>query len=211
MLAPYAKFPLRGTSMMKNSLLASLVVWATFASATAKADLILSLSSPDDLSHFAVGTTATFEVSVSGTAADPPGFLSASIQVDPSVLGSPSVTAGSIVPDLSGFDSSATGGGTVSASYDDSIFGTAPITSDGVFYSFTLTRIDAAATVLSFSGFAAQDDLGNIIPITASPDSISIPGTTLPTPEPSSLMLALVGLAMLVHRVCRRDLVFVTV
>ncbi len=180
---------------MKKVLLAALFTWAGFAPQACRADLVFSLTSPDNLSQFAVGDTATFVVSIAGTAADAPGYLSASIQIDPSILSIGSVTPGVIVPDTSGFDSSASVGGTVSAYYDDSIYGTAPITSDGIFYSFTLTRTDASATVISFSGYSAQDDLGNNISITASPDSITIPGIAASVPEPSSLFLAIVGLA----------------
>lgn len=171
--------------------------------ASVRADLILSISSPDDLAHVAVGATVTFDISVFGTSADAPGYLSTSIQIDPTVFADASVILGSIIPDARGFDSSATGGGTVSAYYDDSIFGTAPITTDGVFYSFRLTRIADNATTLSFSGFSAQDDSGNNISISADPDSIDVPATRL-VPEPSSLVLAMSGMGLIALAAGRR-------
>ncbi|MGO9921254.1 MAG: PEP-CTERM sorting domain-containing protein [Isosphaeraceae bacterium] len=172
------------------------VALAAFVTAPARADLILSISSPTDLSNLAVGATAMFDISVTGTAADAPGYLSASIQYDPSVFGNPSVLAGPIVPDVSGFDSSGTGGGTATASYDDSIFGTPAITTDGLFYSFTLLRLAAPATSLSFSAFAAMDDQGNVISISTAPDSIDVGAAPNAVPEPSSVMLLLSGLAL---------------
>jgi hypothetical protein len=189
---------------MKRALILALGIVISLSSAPiCRADLVLSISSPDDLSNLAVGATATFDVGVNGTAADPPGYLSASIQYDPTIFGDPVVAAGPIVPDLGGFDSSGTGGGTVAASYDDSILGTAPIASDGVFYSFTLTRLDAPATSLSFSAFAAMDDAGFVIPISASPDTITI-GAAPGVPEPASLTMLLMGLAMQARRWSKR-------
>ncbi len=158
---------------------------------------MLSISSPDDLTKLAIGGTATFDVSVSGTSADAPGYLSASVQYDSTVFGNPVVSAGSIVPDLNGFDSSGTVDGTINATYDDSIYGTAAITTDGVFYAFTLTRLSGAATSLSFSAFSAQDDSGNGISISTSPNSIDVPVNLASVPEPSSWVLALGGAVIL--------------
>ncbi len=160
-------------------------VLAAFATEPARADLILSISSPTDLSNLAVGAAATFDISVTGTAADPPGYLSASVQYDPTVFGNPAVLAGPVVPDPSGFDSSGTGGGTATASYDDSIFETPAITTDGVFYSFTLQRLDAPATSLSFSAFAAMDDQGSVISISTAPirSTSALHQTRCPSPQ----------------------------
>jgi hypothetical protein len=173
--------------------LAIIMASSLFAGRESRADLILSISSPDDLSNLAVGATATFDISVAGTDSAP-GYLSASIAYDPTIFGDPLLTAGAIIPDASGFDSSATGGGTVSAYYDDSIFGTAAITSDGVFYEFTLTRLTGDATTLSFSGYSAQDDSGNNIPISTAPDFLSVDGVSA-VPEPSSWVLAVTAMA----------------
>ena len=181
--------------MRKSAVFALILASALLSGRTGRADLALSISSPDDLNNLAVGATALFDIFVSGTGADAPGYLSASIQYDPTVFDSPAVTPGPIVPDTSGFDSSATGGGTVSAYYDDSFFGTAPITSDGLFYSFTLTRLDGDATTLSFSAYSAQDDAGNNISISTSPDSISVAGISS-VPEPSSWALATSAIAL---------------
>ena len=87
--------------------------------------------------------------------------------------------------------------GTINATYDDSIYGTAAITTDGVFYAFTLTRLSGAATSLSFSAFSAQDDSGNGISISTSPNSIDVPVYLASVPEPSSAVLALAGAVIL--------------
>jgi len=190
--------------MRKSAVFALILASSLLSGRAGRADLILSISSPNDLNNLAIGAAATFDISVSGTAADAPGYLSASIQYDPVVFGSPAVTPGPIVPDTSGFDSSATGGGTVSAYYDDSIFGTAPITSDGLFYSFTLMRLDGDATTLSFSGFSAQDDGGSNISISTSPNSISVAGI-YSVPEPSSWALPMIAMALIAgSRLARR-------
>jgi hypothetical protein len=176
---------------------AVLLITSWISTEVVRADLVLSITSPDDLTNLAVGATATFDVSVTGTSADPPGYLSASIQYDPTVFGDPTVSLGAIVPDPGGFYSFGTGGGAVNGTYDDSILGTAAITTDGVFYSFTLTRLDSPATSLSFSSYAAMDDSGGVISVSTSPDSISVaaaPGGAVP--EPSSLVLALLGMTL---------------
>ncbi len=174
-----------------------ILAYSSFTPDSVRASLVLSISSPDDLSNLAVGSTATFDIDVTGTAADAPGYLSASIQYDPALFSSPVVTPGAIVPALGYFDSTGTGGGTVTAFYDDSIYGTAAIGSDGLFYSFTLTRIAGSATAFSFSAFSAMNDSGYSISIEADPDSIEIgaaPGTAVP--EPSSLVLILLGMIL---------------
>jgi hypothetical protein len=193
---------------MRTSFIGGLIILAVFLgqSGQARADLVFSISSQDDLSNLAVGETATFEVSLARTAGSPPGYLLASIQYDSSVFDGPTVAAGPIVPSLAGFDSGGTGGGTVTATYDDSIFGTSPITADGIFYSFSLTRIGGMATTLSFGSFAALDDVGAVISISTDPDSISVGAApAIAVPEPASVALLLSGLALSVSWNRARD------
>ena len=168
------------------------VLLATWGVNEARADLILTLSSSDDFSTFAVGNTATFNVSLSGvTPAEEPGFLKVVIGYDPVVLQALNITPGSIVPDTAGFDSAGSSPGTVSAFYDDSFVFSSPITTDGVFYSFQVTRLTTDGTELFFASFAAQDDAGNNIALSATPDSFLIPARAVP--EPSSILLIFLG------------------
>ncbi len=161
--------------------------------ARAESSLTLSISSPDHLDNIEVGALVTFEISVSGASAEPAGFLLASVEYNPTIFSDPMVQAGSIVPSVVGFDSSGTGAGTVTAFYDDSIFGTLPIASEGRFYSFTLLRIGLDATMLSFSSFAAMNDLGQIIAVSADPASIAVGAAPNSVPEPPSIALVLSG------------------
>ncbi len=173
-----------------------------------RADLVVSISSPTDLDHLAIGASAEFEVSLSLSGSPPVGFLTTSIQYDSSNFDNLMIQAGPAVPDGAGFDSSGSSSGVVTAFYDDSPMSTSPITTDGLFYSFTLTRIAAPATSLSFIAFAAMDDSGYVIAVSAAPDTIAVAVAPMnAVPEPSSGTLAVSGLMVIAcsRRCCRRS------
>jgi hypothetical protein len=180
-----------------NTIAVLVFLLASLGASHCQAEMLLTLSTSDDLTHLGIGASATFNVTLSGVnTSDPPGYLSVGFQYDPSVLSIATVTPGSIVPDLGGFDSSGTGPGVVSAYYDDSLVPSAPITGDGLFFSFAVTRIGAAGTSVSFLSFAAQDDAGNNLTLSATPSSLAITPAVVPVPEASSLTIALIGLTV---------------
>jgi hypothetical protein len=110
---------------------------------TARADFILSLSSPTpDLTHLQVGQAVTFNVNLSGlNSGDALAYLAGTVVFDATLLGTPtSVPAGAIVPDASGF--LGTGfSGAADAFYDAIFFSStnARITTNGTFFAFDVT------------------------------------------------------------------------
>ena len=181
----------------RRKLVACLLValLGSWGSGEVRADLILTLSSANDFSNFAVGDTATFNVALSGvTVAEQPDFLQAAIGYDSTVLQVMNITSGAIVPDPAGFDSTGTSPGTVSATYDDGFVPSSPITTDGVFYSFQVTRLTGDGTDLFFASFSVQDDAGTIIALSATPNSFRVPAIRS-VPEPSSILLTFLGAA----------------
>ena len=159
---------------------------------------MLTLSSPDDLSNLVVGQTVEIDVTLAGLggAGNPTGLQNLGVDVafDPALLGTPTTpVAGPIVPDptASSFTAAASPG-VASAIYDTIFSGAADITADGRFISFSVTAQDIGSGSISFapppSGF---DQDGN--PYTAFATN-SLSYTIRTVPEPSSLLLGLVGL-----------------
>lgn len=175
---------------------------------SARADLQLTVSqeaiSPNS-TDLTVGQPVTFDVSLSGREQTQTiSFLAATLYFDSSLLGAPSsVTPGDIIPADASSDSftpTVGVGGEADASYLD-VQSSIPITSDGVFFTFTVTPLTNGSGTISFS-----DSLGNSYVFTsytldgidgstidAGPDLSYQIGTSnvAPVPEPSSLLVVL--------------------
>lgn len=115
---------------------------------SANAELMLSLSSPDDLANLTVGQDITVNVTLSGLmASEELESLGADIPIDDAVFSTPNApSAGPIVPDAAAnFDvfSSADSDLVTGAFFLD--VGTTGIVTNGLFYSFTM-MIDASGS-----------------------------------------------------------------
>ena len=177
-----------------------------------QAGVIVSLASDaPDLSNLSLGQTVTFNVSLSGlNPGDSLDFLGTDIQFDGTLLGTPtSITPGAIVPDVTGFAAGASPG-VASALYDDLFaFSALPITSNGSFFTFSLTALTTGSGTISFdpapSSFGT-DSLGDFLPdVTAGqPLDFNVQGTVL-VPEPSSFVIFATAFASAgVRRLFRR-------
>ena len=112
------------------------------------------------------------------------------MKFDGSLLGTPTITPGSIVPDLTGFQSTATAG-LADANYD-ALFAASgkPIASNGTFYSFDATVQGTGSGQVALDFVSAMQG-SNDVPITAGP---ALSFSTSVVPEPASWLLLGIGL-----------------
>ena len=92
---------------MRNTLRIGLAAISLLLGAqTCRAAYLVSLSTTaPDLNNLAVGQKITLDVNLSGISspADNLDFLAATVKFDGGLLGTPTITPGPIVPDLTGF------------------------------------------------------------------------------------------------------------
>lgn len=180
-----------------------------FGSMSARADLVLSFASDaPDPSDLAVGQVVTFSVLVSGLggAGNPSALSELGIDVsyDGTLLGPPTVAAGAIVPDPSSASFTPIEiSGSAGAVYDTIFSGAPNITSDGVFFTFSVVALATGSGTLTFdpapSGF---DDNNDLAPL----DSTATYAFRIrAVPEPSSFaMLGGAGVLLGARRFLRR-------
>ena len=141
---------------MKRSFLASLAACsAMFFAFAVQAAPMLSLSSSANLSTLTVGQTTTISVSLSGlTVGQQLQELLGSISFSSTLFAQPtSVTPGPILPTTTPpiFQTNTTTPGFVDGLFDTGgLVGTTPITSNGVFFSFTLRAIATGVGSINF-------------------------------------------------------------
>jgi len=165
-------------------------------------------SSNADLSALTAGQSITFDVNLSGldvTGGQTLGSLEGTVAFDGTLLGQPlSISPGAIVPpDPSGF-LPALDSGKADASY----LGSALITANGTFFSFTVV-VQPGVTgsgVLSLDpnngGFVSAYD-ANLNPVAIAPGA-DLPfsvGAAAAVPEPDTLVIAVIALAIILARV----------
>ena len=105
---------------MRNTLMIGLAAISLLGAQPCLAGYMASLSTTaPDLNNLTVGQKVTFDVNLSGigSAADNLDFLAATVKFDGSLLGTSTITPGGIVPDLTGFQSTAKAG-LADANYD---------------------------------------------------------------------------------------------
>jgi hypothetical protein len=172
-----------------------------------QAEISLSLSSPDDVNHLTVGQTVTINVDLSGVTDSTKNlsYLAATVQFDSTLLGSPSTAmAGAIVPDANNFVPTS-GLSNEADGFYDAVFNTpplppsAPISTNGTFYSFTVTTLKPGDGTISFvpgaSAYTFADDPTQTVqfnPLTSSLN-FHIEGPAVAVPEPGSHILLLSG------------------
>lgn len=169
----------------------------------AHAGPLLSLSTDaPDLSSLALGQSFDVQVLLSGlNPGDTLDFLAATVVFDASVLGTPTLAIGPIVPDLTGYIQSALPG-LADASYDDLFAASgSPIAANGLFYSFGVTVQGSGQGTIAFDfvDSSGSDASGAPLPTVIAGNTLSF-STVSGVPEPSSFVL--LGTGALVLAVC---------
>jgi hypothetical protein len=158
----------------------------------AHADLLLSLSADaPDLNSLTLGQSFNVQVSLSGlNTGDTLDFLAATVTFDGTRLGTPSITAGPIVPDPTGYIQSALSG-LADASYD-ALFASSgsPITDNGLFYSFSVVvqGLGQGTIAFDFVDSSGSDASGAPLPTVTAGGTLSF-STVSAVPEPSGFVL----------------------
>jgi hypothetical protein len=173
----------------------TLLLFVATQSAEAGPMLALSSDAPD-LNHLAVGQSFNVQVSLSGlNPGDTLDFLAATVLFEATVLGTPTLAIGPIVPDPTGFAPSALPG-LADASYDDLFAASgSPITANGLFYSFGVTVQSAGQGTISFDfvDSSGSDASGAPLPVVNAGGPLTF-ATATAVPEPSSWLSLGIGL-----------------
>ncbi|MCI0462604.1 MAG: PEP-CTERM sorting domain-containing protein [Gemmataceae bacterium] len=169
------------------------------------ASLLLSLSSaPADLSNLTPGQVVSFQVLLSGLEMDQElEFLAATIGYDSALLSPPMLTAGPIVPDVTGFQK-IEAAGLADANYDSLFAMTGShIVSNGTFFSFDVTVQGFGSGSIAFEftdalQFNPQDPGTPLDPELEQGSALAFasPATTV-IPEPASYVLLSLGIGVL--------------
>ncbi len=164
-------------------------------------------SSTADLSKLTAGQSITFDVNLAGldvTNGQTLGSLGGTVSFDGTLLGQPlSISPGAVVPDPSGF-LTAVNPGLADASY---YFGfsnsNSLITSNGTFYSFTVVVQPSVtgSVILSLDFVAASDANSNPINDVASGTDLPFSVGAAAVPEPDTLVMTVIALAIILARV----------
>jgi len=189
---------------MRNILLGGATAFLILVQ-TCEAGLILTLThNAPDLNNLTVGQTVQFDVSLSGLGdlGNPAELSNLNVDVAFSALlfGTPTlVSEGPIVPDPVDTFTAVSNAGGAGAIFDN-IFLTPPavtINSNGVFFSFQVVAQANGSGIVSMdppaSGFDENND-----PITIDSTS-SLAYRIIATPEPSTLVLACMAIAMTIR------------
>lgn len=134
----------------------TLFLFAATCPNTARADLILTLSSPDDLANLTVGSPTTVSLSLSGLEPSTTlTLLAGTVSFDGTHFDIPTISSGPIVPnplaDPLDFLSTGDVGTADAVFFTFSTSAAEHITQDGEFFSFTLVPIVAGEGTLSLS------------------------------------------------------------
>jgi hypothetical protein len=114
----------------------SLAAGLLMAPVSARADSLLSLSSPNpDRLSLSVGETLVVNVDLSGLSTEQIGYLAATVDFDGSLLSTPTtINPGAIITDSRGFVGTPLPG--AADAFYDFLFTGVPITSDATFFTF---------------------------------------------------------------------------
>lgn len=171
-----------------------------FSPANCFADSVLSVSSPAT-----VGPGDTFSVDVDITGTTDLYDFQLDLAFDPTVLEATGVSEGAFLPGggatffLPGFIDNT--GGTVSFNADTLLSAISGVSGDGTLLVFDFTALNSGTSDLTIENEILQDSQGNILADTTQAGSVTVQGQTggggTGVPEPSSLLLLLVGVAAL--------------
>jgi hypothetical protein len=163
-----------------------------------QAAIVLSLTSTGDLTNVTVGQTVRVDVQLTGLApAESLDFLAASVSFDSTVLGTPVVNPGVIVPDPTAPAFVGLGlPGLADASYD-SIFSVAGefIVNNGVFFSFDVAPLAPGSTELSIT--FADGSVDGVPTRIGSSDSLNV--TVVPEVSTWIMVLSAVPFFLCLH------------
>lgn len=167
--------------------------WATVQSQAAP--IVGLVSIPTDTSSLTVGQTISVSVEMTGlNPGDELDLLAATVVFDAGLFSSPTIAAGSIIPDIDGF-LGLEDPGLADGSFDSffTASGVDTITGNGVFYSFEVTALkEGSGTIdLDFSDALGTTGSGSSI------DGIGIGVSSLSVnivPEPTAGLLMLCGI-----------------
>ena len=188
---------------------------AMLASQPCMGSLTLSVvqdpSSNADLSALTAGQSITFDVNLAGldvANGQTLGSLEGTVSFDGTLLGQPlSISPGAVVPDPSGFLTTVNPGLADASYYFGFSNSNSLITSNGTFYSFTVV----VQPSVTGSGILSLDPSngGFVAAFDANSNPVDIaPGADLPfsvgaaaVPEPDTLVMAVIALAIILARV----------
>jgi hypothetical protein len=168
---------------------------------------VLALSSDaPDRNNLTLGQTFNVQVSLSGlNSGDTLDFLAAMVGFDAATLGTPTITVGPIVPDLTGYAQSGLPG-LADASYD-ALFAASgsSIAANGLFYSFRVTVQGSGQGTIAFDfvDSSGTDAGGAPLPAVTAGGPLSF-ATAAAVPEPSGFVLAGTGALVLLGYAARR-------
>jgi hypothetical protein len=174
------------------------------AAQPSRADFVVSISSSDNLATIQVGQTITIDINLSGVDANNTlDSLGVTVSDPPILFNTPTISAGSVVPDLSGFFTGPTPG-VASATYDD-LFSTSgsPITSNGLFYSAQFTATSVGSGTFNLTDLSGFQGFNPVTVDNGTPNGLAytvLPESPITTPAPPSLLLAGLGCTLLALR-----------
>jgi hypothetical protein len=166
-------------------------------------------NSSADLSALTAGQSITFDVNLAGLNGQTLGSLEGTVSFDGTLLGQPlSISPGAVVLDPSGFLTAVNPGLADATYYFGFSYSGALITDNGTFFSFTVV-VQPGVTgsgVLSLDpnngGFVSAYD-ANLNPVAIAPGA-DLPfsvGAAAAVPEPDTLVIAVIALAIILARV----------
>jgi hypothetical protein len=164
-----------------------------------RADFVVSMSTSDNLATLQVGQTVTIDIVLSGdvSSSNPLDSLGVTVSDSSILFNTPSITAGSIVPDLSGFFTGPSTG-VADATYDDLFANSGtPITANGLFFSAQFTAASVGTGTFTFTNLSGFQGFNSVNVINGTPDGLAYTITEQATPAPSSFLLAGLGVALL--------------
>jgi Cohesin domain/PEP-CTERM motif len=182
---------------MKTLLYVTIIIAAIFffVPSRASADSVLIVSNPATATP-----TDTFDVAVNISGAVDLYDYELDLSFDPTVLEANSVSKGSFLDDggatffIPGTIDNI--GGTISFNAD-TLLGPPPgVTGDGILLVFSFTALNPGTSALTIENEILQDSLGDIISDTTTAGSVTVEtagGGNQTVPEPSTLLLLLVG------------------
>jgi hypothetical protein len=169
----------------------------TLATQTCNAAVLTLVSSPSNLNSLTPGQPVTIQIALSGlNSGDRLDFLAATIAFSGNLLGTPNVTPGPIIPDLTGFTPGESNG--VADGIYDSLFAISgmPITTNGIFYSFGVTVMGAGSGTIAFDfvDSSGTNSSGAPLPIATAGSPLTFASAGGSVPEPPSWLLGGLGL-----------------